>query len=238
MEFVRAQLNRLFVISVLLIALPAIAIGEKIRRGRGRRIARGCILAASRLCGVTYEVKGSVPPGDGSYIFVPNHSSLLDIPAVLVACTDVRFIAAAELFRIPLLAAAMRALRTVPIERRDPAVARGQLAALVEEEHGRTQTSNLVIFPEGGIAPRGTRLPFKSGAFALAIQTGVPIVPVAIHHSDDVLAPRRRLAVRPGVVTVELLDMVPTTDLSMEDRGALRDQVHHAVVGALAAGTA
>ena len=236
MESVRAQLNRFFVISVLLVALPAIAVGEKISHGQGRVIARRCILAVSRLCGVTYEVKGAVGPSVGACIFVPNHSSPLDIPAVLVACPQVRFIAAAELFRIPLLAAAMRALRTVPLERRDPAVAREQLAALVEEPEG-TRTSNLVIFPEGAIAPRGTQLPFKGGAFALAIQTGIPIVPVAIHRSADVLAPHGRLAVRPGVVTVELLDAVSTTGLTVEDRGALRNEVRDIVIGALAGAT-
>jgi 1-acyl-sn-glycerol-3-phosphate acyltransferase len=232
---VRAQLNRLIALCALLVALPAIAVGEKIKHGQGRVIARRFVLAASRLCGVTYEVKGAGVGGAGSSIFVPNHSSLLDIPAILVACPEARFIAAAELFRIPLLAAAMRALRTVPLERRDPALAREQLAALVEDPQA-APTSNLVIFPEGAIAPRGTRLPFKSGAFALAIQTGTPVVPVAIHHADEVLAPHGRLAVRPGVVTIELLDPVPTKGLNLEDRGALRDQVRGAVVGALRAG--
>ena len=94
---------------------------------------------------------------------------------------------------------------------------------------------DLVIFPEGGIAPSDQLLPFKTGAFVLAIQTGTPVVPVAIHHARDVLPPHGRLAVRPGTVIVELLEPVDTTGLSFEDRGALRDRVRSAVDAALAA---
>ncbi len=90
--------------------------------------------------------------------------------------------------------------------------------------------SRVVIFPEGGIAPSGERLPFKSGAFALAIETGVPVVPVAIRGTDLVLPPRGRLAVRPGKVEVRLLVPVSTEGLHVEDRGVLRDSVRDILI--------
>ena len=103
-------------------------------------------------------------------------------------------------------------------------------------QFGRGDGFDLVIFPEGGIAPMGRLLPFKTGAFVLAIQTGTPVVPVALHHAQDVLPARGRLAVRPGTVVVELLEPVDTTGLTFDDRGALRDRVRSAVAAALEAG--
>jgi 1-acyl-sn-glycerol-3-phosphate acyltransferase len=155
----------------------------------------------------------------------------MDIAAMLMALPEIRFLAAADLFRIPLLSAAMRALDTVPIERRDPAVARQQLTDLIDQRE-ENDSYSLVIFPEGGIAPRGERLPFKTGAFALAIQTGMSIVPVLIIHSDDVLPPKGRLAVRSGKVIVKLFAPISSEGLTIEDRGALRDRARDVVVNA------
>ena len=227
-RFARSQLNRVLVALALLVALPLVAISERVRRGTGRRVAVGAIRAVARVCGLHIEVRQSPEIDPGSpYLFVANHSSPLDIAAILIACPDVRFVAAAELFRIPLLAAAMRALDTVPLERRDPAVARRQLVELAQAEAAGTW--RLVIFPEGGIAPAGERLPFKSGAFSLAIQAGMQVLPVAISGTDLALPPRSFLAVRPGRVTVQLLAPISTQGLGAEDRGALRDQTarHH-----------
>ncbi len=159
----------------------------------------------------------------------------MDIPALLTAVPDVRFVAAAELFRVPLLSSAMRALGTVAIDRHHPAHAREQLGELAHE-HGAGDDYDLAIFPEGGIAPAGRRLPFKSGAFTLAIETGSTVVPVAIHGTDRVLPPNGRLAARPGVVTIEFLDPVTTAGLLPDDRQVLRDVVQGLVGAAREAG--
>jgi 1-acyl-sn-glycerol-3-phosphate acyltransferase len=229
----RAQLNRVVALLAAVTVLPSVAIAEKLHRGAGRRVALGAIRRAARLCGVRFVVhqRGRLEPG-GSYVLVPNHSSPLDIPAVLTACEDVRFLAAAELFRIPLLAGAMRALGTEPIDRRHPAHAYQELAQLAAVGGPR----RLAIFAEGGIAPAGQRLPFKNGAFVLAIETGSAVVPVAIHGTADLLAPHARFAIRPGTITVELLDPIPTSGLTHDDREGLRDRVQALVLERLAAG--
>jgi 1-acyl-sn-glycerol-3-phosphate acyltransferase len=126
-------------------------------------------------------------------------SSPLDIAVLLIAVPEVRFLAAADLFRLPLLSAAMRGMRTIPIERRDRKTARRQLDGLVDTVASLTDFK-IVIFPEGGIPLAGERFPFKAGAFELAIRVGAPIVPVAIHGSASVLPPKGRLGVRPGRV--------------------------------------
>lgn len=229
---VRGQLNRCIAVVALIVLLPVVAVAERMRRGAGRSVARRSILRVGRLCGVVFEVRASSEfDRAGSYVVVPNHSSPVDIAAMLVACPDVRFVAAAGLFRIPLLAAAMRALDTIAIERHDSSAARKRLTSVSEESWD--SESKVVIFAEGAIAPRGQRLPFKTGAFVLAIQKGVPVLPVAIHGTGDVLPPHHHLAVRPGTVTVEVLSPIPTEGLTVEHRGLLRDQVQGVVVSTL-----
>jgi 1-acyl-sn-glycerol-3-phosphate acyltransferase len=231
---VRAQLNRILVVGALLVLLPAIVVAERVHRGAGRRLARWGVSVGATLCGVRFDVRGQEPalPG-GQQVVVASHSSPMDIPALLYARPDIRFLAAEELFRIPLLASAMRALGTAPIDRRDHDRARGQLDRLVDDRQDGT-SGELAIFPEGGIAPYGTRLPFKSGAFTLAIRSGGSILPVALHGTDRVLRPRGHLLVRPGVVTVEFLEVVRTDGLTLEDRYILRDHVEEVVTTAMA----
>jgi len=231
---VRAQVNRVVAMVALCVVLPVVASVEKLRPGQGRVTAQRAVRLVARWVGVTFQVSERPDgPHPQPAIYVPNHSSPMDIPALLTASPDIRFLAAADLFRIPLLASAMRALGTIPIDRRNSEVAHHQLDALIADAD---HSSDLAIFAEGGIAPFHERLPFKTGAFALALQTGTPIVPVAIHRSADVLPPRAFLAIRPGTVTVELLDAVPTVGLSLEDRGALRDTVEASIGAALARG--
>jgi 1-acyl-sn-glycerol-3-phosphate acyltransferase len=230
----RAQVNRILLVIALGIALPLVAVVERVRPGRGQPVALRCVRLAARWCGVKFEVR--IPPGATMpqvAIYTPNHSSPMDIPALLVARPDIRFLAAADLFRVPLLSAAMRAVKAIPIDRSDSAAAHRQLDALMASSD---RAYDLAIFPEGGIAPRYGRLPFKTGAFALAIQTGTPIVPVAIHASAEVLPPRKFLAVRAGTVIVELLEPVDPAGLTIDDRGELGDRIERAVRTALEAG--
>jgi 1-acyl-sn-glycerol-3-phosphate acyltransferase len=237
-HLVRSQLNRVLVLGSLLLLLPSVAVAERLRAGWGRALAGGGVAAVAKLCGVTFDVRGQpIDRSDpaGAAVVVANHSSPMDIPALLVAVPEIRFLAAQDLFRIPLLSSAMRALGTVPIDRRNPEHGRRQLEELVNR-HNAGDSSTIAIFPEGGIAPAGKRLPFKSGAFSLAIRTGSSIAPVALRGTDAVLPPGGRLAVHPGVVTVEWLEPVETTGLTMDDRPDLRQGVQD-LIGAATATT-
>lgn len=230
---VRGQANRLLVVTALLVLLPAVVVAERIRRGGGRRVARWGISIVATWCGVRVVVRGPGRSSGPVAIVVPNHASPMDIPALLLADPEVQFVAAQDLYRIPLLAPAMRALGTLSVDRRDRAHGRRQLEDLAD---GGTigSTGDLAIFAEGAIAPAGTRLPFRSGAFRLAIRSGRPVAPVALHGTDAVLAPGGRLTVRPGVVTVEFLDLVPTVGLDLDDHRVLRDHVEQVIGASLA----
>jgi 1-acyl-sn-glycerol-3-phosphate acyltransferase len=231
----RVALNRVIAVVALPVTLLLVAIVCRISLERGARIARRGVTSIARLCGVRFVDEGCRSlPGDRSIVVVANHSSPLDIAAVLVAMPDVRFLAAADLFRVPLLASAMRGMKTIPIERRDRKTARRQLDALVDTVGSQTDV-RIVIFPEGGIPAVGARFPFKAGAFELAIRIGALMLPIAIHGSAAVLPPKGRLGVRPGTVRIQALDPIPAEGLSLDDLDALRGQAEGAILAALAA---
>ena len=82
------------------------------------------------------------------------------------------------------------------------------------------------MFPEGTRSPAGGGLQeFKKGAFTLAIQMERPIVPIAIHGSDEVMPRGKYLSIHPGRVVMEVLEPIETKGLSYEDREDLRDRV-------------
>lgn len=228
----RIQLNRVVVAAGLLVVLPLMAVGEWLRPGAGRIVARAGIRVIARACGITFATTGLAPVDTGrGDVYVANHSSLLDIPALLMAHPSIRFVAAADLDRNRLLARAMDALGTERLDRADGRAALRSLRALAD----RPGPLCLAVFPEGGIAPAGQRLPFKTGAFYLAIARGARIVPVAIRGTSAVLAPGARLAVRPGTVSVAFLEPITTSGLTLHDRSRLRDAAEAAVTDALAA---
>ncbi|HET6793578.1 MAG TPA: lysophospholipid acyltransferase family protein [Acidimicrobiales bacterium] len=226
-ERLRVQVNRLLLVVLFLLGLPLIVAAERIRRGSGQLVALRVLRTGARLTGVRIVTRSQVePPGDRPVILVPNHSSPLDIAALVLAYPEIRFVAAADLYRIPLLRGAMRALGTVPVDRHRPRQGRQDLLALVASG----APPLLAIFPEGGIPPAGRRRPFKTGAFALAIDTGALVVPVAIRGTAELLPPGAAFGLRPGEVTVALLDPIDTFGLGPHDRRTLRDRAQSAVL--------
>lgn len=165
-----------------------------------------------------------------AYVFTPDHRSHLDITAVTVALPAVRFAAKRELFDEPVLGAAMRALGMIPIDRENPALAK---RTLDEAALRLGKAASVVIFPEGTRAPAGQMLAFKGGAFVFAIQEQVPVVPVALHNTAQVMPAHEYLTILGGRVVVEVLDPIPTVGLKLEDRNRLKEQIRKALVEAL-----
>ena len=231
MHFARVQLNRLIMIIVLPIALVHTAIAGRRGPEVGGRVIRRWVQRMARLTGLRLEAIGQPPRAGRPQILVANHSSPLDIPAILAAHPTARFAAAADLFKVPLLAGAMRAVDSLPVDRRSRDG--GHLNAPGLDGNS---SAPLVVFPEGGIAPRGQRLAFRRSAFALAIDAGADIVPVAIHHSSRSLPPKGRLGVRPGVVTVEFRPVIPTAGLTHADRFDLCEQARRSICEVLGEG--
>jgi 1-acyl-sn-glycerol-3-phosphate acyltransferase len=226
----RAQLNRVIVLSSVLVGLPVLILAQWLRPGSGRRIALILVRLVGAACGVRIETKGhfSVDAGQ-EQIWVANHTSLLDIPALLTALPDAQFLAGADLFSIPVLGAAMRALGTVPVDRQNGFEGRRELSRLAKQGVPKT----LVVFPQGGIGSGDRFQRFKTGAFALAIESGAGLHPLAIRGADLLLPPGSRLRVQPGVVVVEAVGSLSHLEVAQRHRRELRDWAQSTVTAAL-----
>jgi len=195
-----------------------------IHRNWGRRV-----LAAA---GVTVAIEGleHAPPGKAQ-ILVANHQSMLDIWALMATVpASLRFVAKEELARIPIFAAACRAAGHVFIDRGNAVKAAGAIRAAGDRM--RREGLTLVLFPEGTRSRDGSLGRFRRGAFALAIETGADLVPVAIEGGGRVLE-RGAKRVRPGTIRIRLAPPVPLAGLGAEDRDALVEDTRGTVAAML-----
>ena len=151
--------------------------------------------------------KENIRPGQ-AYIYMANHASLLDIPA-LIGYMPYRFsvIAKKELLRMPFLGRYLRSTGHFPVDRGDARKAARDLRRVIEEVGAG---KSLAVFPEGTRSADGRLLEFKPGAFKIAVRAGVPIVPVTIRGAHECL-PRGSLAPRPGRVDVIIGAPIDTT---------------------------
>lgn len=189
-----------------------------------RRWARA-ILRAGR---VRVEVTGLENlPRDRSAILVANHESWFDVFALVANLpVDYRFVGKVELTRIPLFGPAWLSAGHISIDRKDRQRAIQSLEAAGQLLHRERVV--VVMFPEGTRTPDGRLLPFKKGAFVLAAQTGVPLVPVGIQGSRAVM-PKGKWRVRPGTIRVRIGDAIPTSGVGPDDRDRLLEQARTAV---------
>lgn len=212
------------VVYAILVGLPALLIARIAGSPKVLyRVGQGGAWIGLKLAGVRYRVVGrqNVDP-EQNYVFMPNHQSNLDPSVVMLGIgRDLRFMAKASLFRIPVLGQAMLGGGFVPVERDK----REKAVAAVEAAAGELRRGHdFLIFPEGTRSRDGRMLPLKKGPFILAIKAQVPIVPVAVRGTRD-LWPKGSMRIRSGDVTLEILDPIPTEGLETDSRHALRDMV-------------
>jgi len=181
--------------------------------------------------GVRVKVYNRERAGDGSpHIFLANHVSWYDIPALGSFLPRAKFVAKAELFKVWMLGGAMRAVGMVPIERQNRKAAFG---AYDEASRRIREGNSVIVFPEGSRGYEYPLRPFKKGPFVLAIDAGAPIVPVLIYGTREV-ATKGKALLRPGRVDVHLLEPVSVEGYGYDDRDALAEKVRSRIADALA----
>jgi 1-acyl-sn-glycerol-3-phosphate acyltransferase len=198
------------------------------RRGH---FAHACARAWSRLILVTTGVNVHLRQGasldpDTSYIFASNHQSIYDIPIIFASLPrQLRIVAKASLGRFPFLGWHLRwtGHLLVDRERPGPAILK-KMSSLVRDG------ASLIVFPEGTRSRDGQVAAFKGGLFLLAIESGMPIVPVSVSGSRHVML-KDRLMTCPGEVTLTIHEPIPTGGLHRGDARGLAERVR-AVVAA------
>jgi len=177
---------------------------------------------------ITVRIEGPGLLRDRAVVYVANHISLLDIPALVVGLPPVpKFVMKKELLKVPLFGPAARAAGHIAIDRRNRGAA---FAAYDEAAEVVRRGRAALVFAEGTRSRTGHLLPFKKGPFVLAIAAGVPVVPVAIVGSYD-LMPKLTLVPKPGEIILRIGEDVPTEGLTYEDRDELAEEVRRIMVG-------
>ena len=165
---------------------------------------------------------------DGSYVFVSNHLSYMDTPVVLANIpVQFRFLAKRGLFQIPFMGWHLARAGHIPVPRGDAraAVKTMTQAAQIVRERG----ISLLIFPEGGRSRKGEMRPFMEGAAYIAIRAGVPLVPIGLIGTREVL-PYGSGNVRSGHVTMRIGDPISTAQSSLRDRSKLTELLRNQIV--------
>lgn len=193
------------------------------------RVWSRLILATSGIC-TRVEGAGNVIP-QGPAIYCANHQSAMDIPILFVSLPiQFRFVAKRSLFRIPFMGWHLTRSGHIPVDRGHPKQARKNMDEAAEKIRAG---SSVVLFPEGRRSRDGRIGPFKSGSFYLAIQAGVPVVPVTLNGTRAVLKPDT-YHVRAGRTEMIVHPPIPTASLTLRDIDALAGKVRAQIISRFA----
>jgi 1-acyl-sn-glycerol-3-phosphate acyltransferase len=231
------MIRSIFVISfalayVLLVGAPYLL--YTILTGNTDPIYRVGVLGAKltlRLAGVQLEVRGheKIPQGR-AVVYMANHQSNCDPPAIVGLLPPVLILVKKEFFRVPILGQAMRLRGFVPIDRKNRG---GAIQALEQATRFLMAGHSFLAFPEGTRSGDGRLLPFKKGVFIMAFRAGTPIVPISISGSRKIM-PKGEPAIRPGIVRVTFHDAVETQGCTLKDLELIQGRVRAAILSGLA----
>lgn len=186
-----------------------------------RSCARACI-AVNPLWDVRFE--GTLPER-GPCVVVCNHESLADVVLVGALPREMKWLSKRAVFRIPLLGWMMRMAGDIEV-RRGERESRSRAYDDMVEWLGRGMP--VMIFPEGTRSPTRELLPFKNGAFRLAIETGVPVLPLAVAGTRSAIR-KGSLLFGQSHAVVRILEPIPVDGLGMEDVESLRRRVRDTI---------
>ena len=183
-----------------------------------------------RAVGVRVRIAGTARIPSGTCLFIANHTSAADAPAVVGAIPRrIAILLKKSLFAYPIVGQAFHLAHFIPVDRskQDSAI-----ASLEKAIEAMRAGQSFLIYPEGTRSPDGRLQEFKKGAVVMAIKAGVPIVPIACSGAHRVMR-KRSLEIHPGEILVEFLAPIDASRYTFEEREKLNAVVHDALAAAL-----
>jgi 1-acyl-sn-glycerol-3-phosphate acyltransferase len=191
------------------------------------RLGRMWNWCVAKFMGLTFSISGTenITPG-ASYIITPNHQSFADILALFVNLPiPFSWVIKKELLKIPLFGKALGATGAICLDRSDR---EKSVESLKEGSAKLSDGWSVVIYPEGTRTPDGLLHAFKKGAFMMAVQTGIAILPVTCNGAFKVM-PKRTFLFRPGHITLTIGNPILTKGLTVAGVPELMDRTWKAI---------
>ena len=182
------------------------------------------------LAGVRITVIGreNLPAGK-TVVFMPNHQSNCDPPAVAAILPPVLILAKEEFFRVPILGTGMRMRGFIPVDRTNRERAFAAVDRAVSALRGG---HSFLVFPEGTRSRTGRIQAFKKGVFVMAIKACVPIVPISVSGARNIMR-RGDFRIHPGPVRITIHPLVSTEGCQIGDSAVVAQRVRRAIIGGL-----
>jgi 1-acyl-sn-glycerol-3-phosphate acyltransferase len=219
------------VVSTLWLPLMAVVYLFTVPRDPGRYVVgrwfrRAAMVAVAINPFWTFRVSGrAVTDPRRPYVAVSNHESYADIFLVSHVPWEMKWLSKAEVFRVPVMGWMMRMAGDIGVHRGRPT----SRAEALEGMRDRLRKGvSVMIFPEGTRAPTSEMLPFRDGAFRVAIEHGAPILPMALAGTRHAMA-RGSLVFNRATAEVRVLEPIPTEGMTMDDLVALKDEVRRRI---------
>jgi 1-acyl-sn-glycerol-3-phosphate acyltransferase len=195
--------------------------------GRTFRLGARILVAANPFWRV--RVEGEVPPRSAHpFVVVANHESLADIVLIGWLPWDMKWLSKSSIFRVPFLGLMMRMAGDVPVHRHE---AESRARSYESLRRWLARGASVMIFPEGTRSRTPEMLPFRNGAFRLAIEMEVPVLPLAVQGTREAI---RKGSMKFGNadVVLRILEPVPTGHLDPGDVTSLRNEVRRRIEAA------
>jgi 1-acyl-sn-glycerol-3-phosphate acyltransferase len=183
-----------------------------------------------RAVGVKVRVRGMERIPSGVCLFVANHTSSADAPAVVGAIPRrIAVLLKQSLFKWPIVGQAFRSADFIPVNR---SAHESAVASVERATEAMRAGQSFLIYPEGTRSPDGRLQRFRKGAVVMAIKAGVPIVPIACSGAQKIME-KHSLVIRPGEIRVEFLEPVDASKYSLEERETLNERIRAALAAGL-----
>lgn len=197
-------------------------------------VARFWAMSILWISAIPVSVNGieHIEPGR-SYVFMSNHQGAYDIPVLLShLLVQFRWIAKAELFKIPIFGRGMRGAGYISIDRTNR---KSAFQSLVRAAESIRNGTSVLVFPEGTRSVNGELLPFKKGGFVLSVDAGVPIIPIIVRGTHAIMS-KGSLLIRRKPVRVDILAPISTDQYTRKTKDDLMARVRVTMSDRLASG--